>query len=288
MLLLKSSVATIASALGGFVFFAIKTKPQANDSLHPPKYPWNHRFPWQSYDHASIRRGYKVYSQVCASCHSLDRIAYRNLVGTCYTEEEAKELAAERDFLDGPDDQGEMFERPGKLTDYMPRPYPNENAARFANNKAYPPDLSLLTKAREGGENYLFSILTGYRDPPAGIEVKDNLYYNPYFPGGKIAMPQALSDGQLEFEDGTYASISQMSKDVSTFLAWAAEPELDERHKTGLKVLFVLTLMAVPTFYMKRFKWSVLKSRVVAFTKDHIPRNYTGVISRKSPPVEKH
>lgn len=284
MFLVNFAAATV-SALGGYATFS-REKVQANDALHPPTYPWNHRFPWQSYDHASIRRGYKVYSQVCASCHSLDRIAYRNLVGVCYTEEEAKEMAAERDFLDGPNEEGEMFERPGKLSDYMPRPYANENAARFANNKALPPDLSLLVKAREGGENYIFSVLTGYREPPAGVEVRDGLYYNPYFPGGKIAMPQALSDGQLEFEDGTYGSISQMSKDVTTFLAWAAEPEHDERHKTGLKALFVLSMMAVPTLYFKRLKWSVLKTRVVAFTKDHIPRNFAGTINRKTPPSE--
>jgi len=274
----------VSAALGGYLWSSLVEKVKADDALHPPKYPWNHRFPWQSYDHASIRRGYKVYSQVCSSCHSLDRVAYRNLVGVCYTEEEAKELAAERDFLDGPDEQGEMFERPGKLSDYMPRPYPNENAARFANNRALPPDLSLIVKAREAHEDYVFAILTGYKEAPAGIQMREGLYYNPYFPGGKIAMPQALSDGQLEFEDGTYASISQMSKDVTTFLAWASEPEHDDRHKMGLKATFVLAMMAIPTFYYKRFKWSVLKTRVVAFTKDHIPRNYTGVVSRRPPP----
>jgi len=254
----------------------IQKKPKAEENLHAPKYPWNHRFPWQSFDHASIRRGYKVYSQVCSTCHSLDRIAYRNLIGVCFTEEEAKELAAERDFIDGPDDQGEMFERPGKLSDYMPRPYANENAARFANNRAYPPDLSLLVLGREGNENYIFSVLTGYRDPPAGIEVKEGLYYNPYFPGGKIAMPQALSNGQLEFEDGTEASISQMAKDVTTFLAWAAEPEHDVRNKMGLKVLFLLGVSLVPVFYWKKFKWSVVKTRVLSFVKDGIPINYAG------------
>jgi len=282
-LLLSIGVAAVSSTLAGYGFSM--ERASAEEALHPAKYPWNHRYPWQSYDHASIRRGYKVYSQVCASCHSLDRIAYRNLIGACYTEEEAKELAAERDFIDGPDDQGEMFERPGKLSDYMPKPYPNENAARFANNKALPPDLSLLVKSREGGEDYIFSILTGYREPPAGVEVKGGLYYNPYFAGGKIAMPQALSDGQLEFEDGTYGSISQMAKDVTTFLAWAAEPEHDDRQKMGLKALFVLSLMSASTFYFKKLKWSVLKTRVVAFTKDHIPRNYAGTISRK-PPTE--
>jgi len=275
----------VAAAAGALVvpWLVSQETAKADEALHPPSYPWNHRFPWQSFDHASIRRGYKVYSQVCASCHSLDKVAYRNLVGACYTEEEAKELAAERDFLDGPDEQGEMFERPGKLSDYMPRPYANENAARFANNRALPPDLSLMVKAREAHENYLFAVLTGYRDPPAGVQMKEGLYYNPYFPGGKIAMPQALSDGQLEFEDGTYGSISQMAKDVTTFLAWAAEPEHDDRHKMGLKAVFVLSLVAVPTFYFKKLKWSVVKTRVIAFAKDGIHRNYTGTITRNPP-----
>jgi ubiquinol-cytochrome c reductase cytochrome c1 subunit len=280
--LLFAKLSSVAENIGNTV---CPSKAKAEEGLHPPNYPWNHKFPWQSYDHASIRRGYKVYSQVCASCHSLDRIAYRNLVGTCYTEEEAKEMAAERDFLDGPDEQGEMFERPGKLSDYMPRPYANENAARFANNGALPPDLSLVVKSREGHENYIFSILVGYKPPPEGVQLREGLYYNPYFPGGKIAMPQALSDGQLEFEDGTYGSISQMAKDVTTFLAWAAEPEHDDRHRMGLKAMFVLSMMAIPTLYFKKLKWSAVKTRVVAFTKDNIPRMYTGVteITRKPP-----
>jgi len=274
-LLVKLGAATV-SVVGGTVLFWKSERAKADEALPPPKYPWNHRYPWQGFDHASIRRGYKVYSQVCAACHSLDRIAYRNLVGTCYTEEEVKELAAERDFIDGPDDQGEMYERPGKLTDYMPRPYPNENAARFANNRALPVDLSLVVKAREHHEDYIFSLLTGYRDPPAGIEVKEGQYYNPFFPGAKIAMPQALSDGQLEFEDGTYGSISQMAKDVTTFLCWAAEPEHDERKRMGIKAIFVLSIIAGTTLYYKRLRWSVLKTRVIAFTKDNIPRNYVG------------
>jgi len=284
--LTKVALTASASLLGGVMYVLQASTAKADEPLAPPKYPWNHRYPWQGYDHASIRRGYKVYSQVCSACHSLDLVAYRNLVGTCYTEEEVKELAAERDFVDGPDEQGEMFERPGKLTDHMPRPYPNENAARYANNRALPPDLSLIVKSREAHENYVFSILTGYRDAPAGITLKENLYYNPYFPGSKIAMPQALSDGQLEFDDKTYASISQMAKDVTTFLSWAAEPYQDERRQMGMKAMMLLGVVALATFYYKRHKWSVPKTRVVSFQKDHIPRNYVGDISdhTKQPP----
>lgn len=250
---------------------ALTTSQPANasaDVLQPPKYPWSHRFPWQAFDHASIRRGFQVYQQVCATCHSLDLIAYRNLVNTCYTEDEVKAIAAEQEFEDGPNEEGDMFKRPGKLSDYMPRPYPNEQAARFANNGAYPPDLSLMVKARAAHDDYVFALLTGYRDPPHGVNIRSGLYYNPYFPGGAIAMPRPISDGMISYDDGTENSVSQLAKDVTTFLAWTAEPEHDIRKKTGFKALTVLTLMAIPTYYWKRLKWSTFKSQVVTY-KNH-------------------
>jgi ubiquinol-cytochrome c reductase cytochrome c1 subunit len=260
-------LALVTGAATGSVFLSgvISSDAHASEGLEPPHYPWNHRFPWQSFDYASIRRGFLVYRQVCSTCHSLDRIAYRNLVNTCYTEEEVKEIAADRDFMDGPNEEGEMFERPGKLSDYMPRPYPNENSARYANNGAYPQDLSLIVSARARHEDYVFSLLTGYRDPPYGVTLRQGLYYNPYFPGGAIAMPQALIEGAMDFDDGTPSHISQMAKDVATFLAWTSCPEQDERKKLGLKTMFVLSLLIVPTLYWKRLKWSVLKSRVIQF-----------------------
>ncbi|GFY83073.1 cytochrome C1 family [Actinidia rufa] len=171
-------------------------------------------------------------------------ISYRDLVGVAYTEEETKAMAAEIEVVDGPNDEGEMFTRPGKLSDRFPQPYSNEQAARFANGGAYPPDLSLITKARHNGQNYVFALLTGYRDPPAGISIREGLHYNPYFPGGAIAMPKMLNDGAVEYEDGVPATeaqlrissliFMQMGKDVVSFLAWAAEPEMEER-KTGDK-----------------------------------------------------
>lgn len=269
----KVGLAAGSSVLASYWTLRRSNKVEADEGLIPPKYPWNHRFPWSSFDHASIRRGYEVYSQVCSTCHSLDRIAYRNLVDTCFTEEEAKEMAAERDFEDGPDEEGEMFERPGRLSDYMPNPYANEEAARFANNGAYPPDLSLITKARPDGENYLFAILTGYKEAPSGLTLREGLYYNPYFPGGAIAMPQPLTHEQLEFEDGTHGSISQMAKDVTTFLSWAAEPEHDERKKMWIKAMIITTLVGFPLYYYKRLKWSVVKTRVLAFTKEGMGRH---------------
>ena len=206
-----------------------------------------------------------MYTQVCAACHSVNQLAFRNLVGVAYTETEAKELAESVEVVDGPDDTGEMFERPGKLSDKLPQPYANEEAARYANGGAYPPDLSLITKARHDGQNYVFALLLGYREPPAGVTVREGLHYNPYFPGGAIAMPKMLVDGGVEYEDGTPATESQMAKDVVTFLAWAAEPEADERKLMGLKFMFVMTLALAQATYYKRWKWAPIKSRKMIF-----------------------
>lgn len=164
---------------------------EAEHGMHPPQFPWSHEGPFSSYDHASIRRGHQVYQQVCAACHSLERIHFRELVGVCYTEDEAKALAADAEIEDGPNEEGEPFTRPGKLADAFPSPYKNEEAARFTNGGAYPPDLSVMTKARHDGQNYLFSLLLGYRDPPAGVEVREGLYYNPYFPGASPQHPRS-------------------------------------------------------------------------------------------------
>lgn len=239
----------------------------ASEALKPPSYPWSHAKPWQSFDHASIRRGFQVYQQVCASCHSLQFLHYRDLVNVAFTEEEVKEMAAEVMVEDGPDEEGEMFERAGKLTDHIPKPYPNEEAARFANNGAYPVDLSLIVKARPYGEDYVYSLLTGYKEPPPGVEVKSGLYYNPYFGGGQIAMPPQLVNGSVTYDDGTEATISQMAKDVTTFLAWAGEPGHDEHKKTGLKFFFLFSLIGVQMLYWKRLRWSTIKHRDVSIKK---------------------
>jgi len=229
--------------------------------IHPPAQPWSHGGFLQAYDAASLRRGHQVYAQVCASCHGLSRVAYRNLVGVCYSESEVKAMAEDTDVQDGPNDEGEMFERPGKPSDYFPSPYPNEEAARYANNGAYPPDLSLIVKARHGGADYIFALLTGYKDVPAGIAERDTQYYNPYFSGGWIGMPPPLNDGAVDYDDGTPATASQMAKDVTVFLAWTSEPEADERKLAGFKVMVALTVMFGFTWYYKRIKWSPIKNR---------------------------
>ncbi|GAA5809736.1 cytochrome c1 [Mucor flavus] len=238
----------------------------ADEGLHPPTHPWPHSGPLDTFDHASIRRGYQVYREVCSACHSLDRIAWRNLIDVSHTEDEVKAMAEEHEYQDGPDDQGEMFMRPGKPADYMPVAYANEEAARAANAGALPPDLSLITKARHGGEDYVFALLTGYVDAPGGVEVREGLNYNPYFPGGAIAMARTLFDGVVEYEDGTPATTSQMAKDVSTFLAWAAEPEHDDRKKMGLKATIILTSLTVLSIYLKRFKWAPIKTRKIVYS----------------------
>eukprot|EP01129_Flabellula_baltica_P010419 TRINITY_DN43_c0_g2_i1.p1 TRINITY_DN43_c0_g2~~TRINITY_DN43_c0_g2_i1.p1 ORF type:complete len:318 (-),score=82.39 TRINITY_DN43_c0_g2_i1:33-986(-) len=256
------------SAMAGLAAVMYATKEDADasaDYLHGHRYPWHHYNFWGSYDHAAIRRGFKVYMQVGSACHSMKYIQWRHLVNVCLTEDEAKELAAEFEYEDGPDDEGEMFMRPGNLFNTLPPPYANEQEARYMNDGALPPDLSVIVKARHDEENYIFNLLTGYRDPPAGFELGENMYYNPYFQGAQIAMPPPLQNDMVEYEDGTEASISQMAKDVTTFLAWAGTPELDERHLLGVKAMGLFSFLAVTGLYWKRFIWAPIKNRQVRF-----------------------
>jgi ubiquinol-cytochrome c reductase cytochrome c1 subunit len=239
---------------------------EGEENIHPGHYHWSHFGAFSSFDYASIRRGYQVYRQVCAVCHSMDLIHFRNMVGVTHSEEDAKKLAESFDVQDGPDDSGEMFERPGKLADKFPSPYRNEEEGRSANGGAYPPDLSLMVKARHDGTDYVFSLLTGYTDAPAGKTMLPGLYYNPYFPGGAIAMPPPLDDVELEYEDGTLATPSQMAKDVTTFLAWASEPEHDDRKLMGLKFVGAVGIGLLLVGFYKKFMWSSLKTRKIWYT----------------------
>lgn len=252
---------------GGTVIATALAQPTfASDLvLHPPKYPWNHNGLLSALDHGSIRRGYQVYKQVCAACHSMKFMCFRNLVNVIMTEEEAKAEAEEALVEDGPNETGEMFERPGKLSDHFPSPYKNEEQARAANNGAYPPDLTYIVLARHGGEDYIFSLLTGYVDAPAGVKLMEGQHYNPYFPGGAIGMAKALYNEIIEYDDGTPATTSQLAKDVVTFLKWAGEPEHDTRKLYGLRAMIIFSFLLAVSYYIKRHKWSVIKTRKLAF-----------------------
>lgn len=259
--------ATGAVGSGAFMAALNMNPPtvSANESVHPPDLSWPHSGLFNAYDHHSIRRGYQVYKQVCSACHSMKYLCYRNLVGVSHSEAEAKAEAEEAQVKDGPDDSGEMFMRPGKLSDRFPAPYENEAAAKAANNGAAPPDLSYITSARHGGENYVFHLLTGYCDPPGGISGGEGQYYNPYMAGGWIAMAPPIYTEVIEYDDGTPATMSQIAKDVCCFLRWAAEPEFDDRKRIGLKFVVGFSGLFAITWYMKRHKWSVLKSRKIAY-----------------------
>jgi len=256
----------VFAGVGGAVAYKLDQEVKADLTIHAPSLPWSHSGPFDSLDHASIRRGYQVYKQVCAACHSMRFLAFRNLVGVSHTEAEAKEIAEEAQVEDGPNEAGEMFMRPGKLSDYFPSPFPNDAAAAAANNGAIPPDLSFIPLARHGGEDYIYHLLNGYCDPPAGIELRDGQHFNPYFPGGAIGMGPPIYNEIVEYEDGTPATQSQVAKDVCTFLVWAASPEHDMRKKMAVKCALMFSLLFGAAYYMKRHKWSSVKSRKVLYT----------------------
>ena len=195
---------------------------------------------------------------MCAACHSVKFVSYRNLSedgGPEYTEAAVKAIAAEGTVIDGPNSDGEMFERPAEPKDRIVKPHPNDNAARAANNGALPPDLSLMAKARKNGPDYIYSLLTGYADAPEGVVMAEGMMFNHYFPGQQIAMPPPLSDDQVTYEDGAQASLDQMSRDVTAFLMWTAEPKLEERHKLGLKVMIFLAVFAAMLFAVYKRIW---------------------------------
>jgi len=207
-------------------------------------------------DQAAAQRGFQVYKEVCSACHSLSLVAYRNLSAIGLSEDEIKAVAAAYNVTDGPNDAGDMYERPARPSDKFVAPFANANAARAANNGALPPDLSLIVKARKGGPDYVYGILTGFVQPPAGATVAEGMYYNAVFPGHQIAMPPPLSDGAVTFADGTEASVHQMAHDVTTFLEWTAEPELDARKKMGVKTILFLIALTGMAYAVKRKVWA--------------------------------
>jgi ubiquinol-cytochrome c reductase cytochrome c1 subunit len=230
----------------------------SDEPKHPMQMKWSFDGMTGKFDKQSIQRGFKVYKEVCSACHSIKRVAFRNLMEIGFSQDEVKALASEYEVKDGPDEEGEMFERPARLADIIPGPYPNEKAARAANNGAYPLDLSLIIKARHDGANYVYSLLTGYSNPPSDFELGENMYYNPYFAAGgdQLAMtPPLHTEGQVEFDDGTKATVDQMSNDVVNFLQWVAEPEMQESKSLGIKVLIFLVFFTILFYIAKKRIW---------------------------------
>lgn len=230
----------------------------AQSNPHGPalkKQDWSFQKPTGTFDPASLQRGFQVFKEVCSTCHTMKLLRYGSLTGIGLTMDEIKVLAAEYKMPDTNDD-GEPIERKALPSDHFAKPYPNDKAARAANNGALPPDLSLITKARVGGADYVYSLLTGYDQPPAGVELGKGMHWNTYFPGGQIAMtPPLVTDGQVSYHDGTVATVDQMARDVVTFLSWAAEPEMEQRKSMGVKVLLYLLALTVVLYLSKRKIW---------------------------------
>lgn len=268
----------ISGALGvaGAAEGEVAAEPTHFPIHHPKQERWSFAGPFGTYDLAQLQRGLKVYKEVCAACHSMSMVPFRALEGLGYNEAQLKTLAAEYTVQDGPNDAGEMFERPAIPSDHFPSPFPNEQAAAASNNGAAPPDFSLIAKARgvtrgfptfvfdiftqyaEGGPDYIHSLLTGYdEEPPAGMEVAEGTYYNPYFINGKsLAMAKPLSDDQVTYEDGSPQTVDQYATDVSAFLMYVAEPHLEDRKKTGFRVMIFLILFGALVYITKRKVWS--------------------------------
>ena len=229
------------------------------------KTDWSFKGLFGKFDRGALQRGYQVYTEVCSSCHSMKYLSYRNLsekAGPEFTEAQAKAIAASFEVKDGPNEDGEMFTRSGKLSDKFVMPYENVKAAQAANGGAYPPDMSVLVKARGGGVDYIYSLLQGYEDPPMGVTLDDGVYYNKYMYGNKIKMSNQLSDGLVEYSDGTISTVEQMSKDVTTFLMWAAEPHLESRHQMGFKAIVYLIILTILVYFSMKRIWSRVKTEV--------------------------
>ena len=247
------------------LFFGFSVTSNAAEKVEYLKTEWSFKGLFGKFDRAALQRGYQVYTEVCSSCHSMKYLSYRNLAeegGPEFTVAQAKAIAASFEVKDGPNDDGEMYTRPGKLSDKFVMPYDNVKAAQAANGGAYPPDMSVLVKARGDGVDYIYSLLQGYEDPPVGMSLDDGVYYNKYMYGNKIKMSNQLSDGLVEYGDGTNASVEQMAKDVTTFLMWAAEPHLESRHQMGFKAIVYLVILTILVYFSMKKIWSRIETEV--------------------------
>jgi ubiquinol-cytochrome c reductase cytochrome c1 subunit len=247
---------TTLGAVFGLVLAA--SAAQAAEEIKLPPVDWSFDGPCGLFDDAQLQRGLQIYREVCSGCHSLKYVAFRNLADLGYNEEEIKAFASEATIVDGPNDEGEMYEREGRPSDYFPSPFPNAKAAAAANNGAVPPDLSLMAKAREGGPTYIHAILTGYEEEPSDFQLLEGLNYNKYFPGHQIAMAQPIDDDSVEYADGTPATLDQEARDVAAFLMWTAEPKLENRKTTGIWVLMFFLFVTGVTYAAKKKIWADL------------------------------
>jgi ubiquinol-cytochrome c reductase cytochrome b/c1 subunit len=264
----------LAGSLLGLTAVAQPALAADEHSPAPPRVKWSFSGPFGKYDRAQLQRGLKVYREVCAVCHGLKYVAFRNLADLGYSEGQIKAIASEYKIQDGPNDQGDMFEREGRPADYFPTPWPNENAARARYN-GVPPDMSVLAKARgyergfpwfifdmftqfqEHGVDYIHALMTGYKEkPPAGFTLPQGSFYNEYFPGHAIAMPPPLSDKRIDYTDGTPTTVDQFSKDVSAFMMWAAEPHMEARKRIGFQVMIFLIVLAGLLYFTKKKVWA--------------------------------
>jgi len=246
----------IVSVLALALVMGFSGAATANETKEPVQVNWSFDGPLGTVDKQSAQRGFQVFKEVCASCHSAKRLAFRNLQELGFSEAEVKALASQYQVTDGPNDSGDMFQRPGRPSDRIPGPFANSKAAAAANGGATPPDLSLIVKAREDGPNYVYSLLNGFAEKPADVEIPAGKNYNEYFPGNAIGMPKPLSDGQVTYADGTQNTTDQMAKDVVNFLQWAAEPEMESRKQMGVKSVIFLLVFTVFFYIAKKRIWA--------------------------------
>jgi ubiquinol-cytochrome c reductase cytochrome c1 subunit len=255
----KSSIFFIGlGKIVGIVMFASVAVAAVDEGTITER-DWTFTGPLGYFDKASLQRGFQVYREVCSSCHGLDYIAFRHLADLGYNEAEIKAIAADYEVVDGPDEEGEMFTRPGIPADKFPNPFANENAARAANGGAYPPDLSLSVKAHSNGANYLYSLLISYSDAPVSVDMPDGMHYNEAFSGHLIAMPQPLYGDDISFTSGGDTTIEGLAADVTAFLAWTSEPEMERRKRTGIAVMIFLLVMCFVSYGSMRYVWSDVK-----------------------------
>ncbi len=251
----------ILAAAAATTLLALPLNAQAAEAIDLPAHEWSFNGVFGSFDKQQLQRGLQVYREVCSACHSLKYVAFRNLEALGYSEAQVKALASEYQIEDGPDEFGDMFMRPAKASDYFPAPFPNDSVARMANGGALPPDLSLMTKARANGPDYVYNLMLGYDDPPADVELMAGMSYNKYFPGHQIGMGIQIMDDRVAYADETPATAQQISEDVTAFLHWAAEPNLEARHSMGIKVMLYTLLFTVLAYLLKVRIWSRLEKK---------------------------